>query len=226
MNYLLRFLDNSVAQKAVAAATGLGLVAFVIVHMLGNLQVFLGPDAMNSYAAKLQGLGALLWIARAGLLALIVTHIAMTIRVAFKNRAARSGRYAIARRQASTRSSRSMMLSGTIILIFVLFHLAHFTFGWIQPRLHELHDAAGRHDVYSMVTLGFENWAIALFYLVAMLFLFSHLSHAVFSAFQSLGASIGGKDTFMKKVARATAVVTILGFAAIPVAVLLGWFTR
>ena len=226
MKYILQTLDNTVAQKAVAAATGLGLIAFVLVHMLGNLQVFLGQDAINSYAVKLKSFGALLWVARVGLVALVVTHIAMTIRLSFRNRASRAGKYAVAKRHASTRSSRTMVLTGSVILAFVIFHLVHFTFGWVQPELYDLSDVQGRHDVYSMVTLGFQNWGITAFYLIAMLFLFSHLSHAAFSALQSLGLNIGGKDTVMKRVARAIAVATIVGFASVPLAALLGWFER
>lgn len=224
MNYLARFFDNTVAQKAVAAATGVGLIGFVVVHMLGNLQIFVGQDALNSYAEKLKSFGAILWIARIGLLSLIVLHIAITVRLSFRNRAARRGKYAVVNRQVSTASSRNMIISGSAILTFVIFHLIHFTFGWVQPDLAGLRDERGRHDVYSMVTLGFENWGIAVFYLVAMICLCSHLSHAIFSAFQSLGLSMVGKDTLLKRVARYVAVATVVGFASVPVAVLLGWF--
>lgn len=223
MQHVTRLLDNSVAQKAVAAATGIGLLAFVAVHMAGNLQAFLGQDALNAYAVKLKSLGPLLWIARLGLLALVAVHISMTVRLAFRNRAARHGRYMVAKRQASTRSSRTMIVSGTVILAFILFHLSHFTFGWIQPHLYELTDSQGRHDVYSMVTLAFQHWGIAFLYLIAMFFLFAHLSHAIFSAFQSLGLAIAGKDTSLKQIARVVAAVTILGFASVPVAALVGW---
>jgi succinate dehydrogenase / fumarate reductase cytochrome b subunit len=117
-----------------------------------------------------------------------------------------------------------MIISGAVILAFVVFHLSHFTFGWIQPELCRLTDAEGRHDVYSMVTLGFESWGISAFYVVGLLFLCSHLSHAAFSAFQTLGAGIGCKDTPVKRVAGCLALATVLGFASVPVAVLLGWF--
>ena len=226
MHGFIKLIDSSVFQKAVAAATGLGLVCFVIVHMLGNLQVFLGQDSINGYAVKLKNFGGLLWAARIVLLALIVLHIATTVRLNRRNRTARQGRYAVAGRQASTRSSRNMIVSGSVILAFIVFHLAHFTFGWIQPELYRLTDSQGRHDVYTMVTLGLESWAIAAFYLVALLFLCSHLSHAAFSAFQSLGANIGGKDTLFKPAARYVAVATIIGFASVPVAVLMGWFSK
>jgi len=224
MRLVLQLLDNSVAQKIVAALTGLGLIGFVIVHMLGNLQVFVGPEAINSYAVKLKDLGALLWIARIGLLALVVTHIAMTIRLAVRNRKLRGGRYALATHQASTKSSRSMALSGSLILAFIIFHLLHFTFGYIQPELYALSDAEGRHDVYSMVTLGFQNLGIAAIYLAAMFFLFSHLAHAMFSAWRTLGLKIGGNETVVRPIARVVAVLTVVGFASVPLASLLGWF--
>lgn len=224
MNPIFRLLDSTVGQKAIAAATGIGLIAFVISHLLGNLQMFLGQDAINGYAVMLKDLGALLWIARLGLLLLVALHIAITVRLTWRSRAAQNGRYSTARRQTSTVSSRYMIVSGSIILVFVVFHLLHFTFGWVQPDLHRLTDAHGRHDVYSMVTRGFQNWAVSGFYIVAMLFLCSHLTHAYFSPLQSLGVSIGGKDSIVKRLARYAAVVTVLGFISIPIAALLGWF--
>jgi len=223
MNTVIRFFDSSVGQKAVAAATGLGLIAFVVAHMLGNLQMFAGPNAINNYAVKLKSLGPLLWIARIGLLVLVVLHVALTVRLRLRNRAAIVGRYAVDKRQASTKSSRNMIVSGSIILAFVIFHLLHFTFGLIQPEAYQVTDPEGRHDVHSMVIAGFQNWGIAAFYVVSMLVLLSHLSHAFFSGLQSLGVNIGGKDTIMKNVARYAAVVVVFGFISIPVAVVFGW---
>jgi succinate dehydrogenase / fumarate reductase cytochrome b subunit len=224
MSSVLRLLDSTVGQKVIAAATGIGLIAFVISHLLGNLQMFLGQDAINGYAVMLKDLGALLWVARFGLLLLVSLHIAITVRLAWRSRAARNGRYANPTRQTSTVSSRYMIVSGSIILAFVVFHLLHFTFGWVQPDLHRLTDAEGRHDVYSMVAQGFHNWAVAGFYILAMLFLCSHLTHAFFSPWQSLGVNLGGKDSTVKRLARYAAVITVLGFISIPVAALLGWF--
>ena len=224
MTLILRLFHSSVGQKTVAAATGIGLIGFVVAHMVGNLQLFAGQDAINGYAEKLQSLGALLWTARIGLLLLVTLHIAMTVRLAWVNRTARNGRYRVTKHRASTRSSRYMIVSGTMILVFVVFHLCHFTFGWIQPELYRLTDSQGRHDVYSMITRGFDNRTIAGFYIVAMLFLCSHLSHAIFSPLQTLGVNIGGRDSVVKRVAQFAAVFTVLGFVSIPAAVLLGWF--
>lgn len=222
MHYLWKFLDSTVGQKVVTAATGIGLIGFVVAHLGGNLQIFAGPEAINAYALKLQKLGVLLWLARLGLLGLIVLHIAMTVRLAWRNRKAAAGRYAVKKRQSSTWHSRYMIVSGSVILAFVLFHLAHFTFGWIQPELHALKDAAGRHDVYTMVTVGFENWLIAGVYVVGLAFLASHLSHAMYSALQTLGLKIGGKDTVVRSIAKVAAIITIIGFLSIPLAVLAG----
>ncbi len=225
MTLLYKFLDSTVGQKAVAAASGVGLIVFVVAHMAGNLQLFAGQDALNSYAAKLKDLGPLLWMARIGLIVFFVLHIAITIRLQFRNRAARRQGYAMVKRQTSTRSSRYMAISGSVILAFVIFHLMHFTFGWIQPDLHHLQDAKGRHDVYTMVVTGFQNWGITAFYLVSLIFIASHLSHAMFSALRSLGASLGGKDERAKRWARVAALLTVGGFAIVPIAVLLGWFS-
>lgn len=224
MKPILKLLDSSIGQKVVAAATGIGLVAFVVAHMAGNLQLFLGPESLNKYAVKLKSLGALLWIARIGLVALIGLHIAMTIRARQMNKRAQASRYAVADYKASTWSSRHMALSGTVILAFVIFHLMHFTLGWIQPELYHLTDAKGRHDVYSMVVAGFQNWAIAAFYLVAMFFLFTHLQHATYSALQTLGLAHIGQDALRRRIAKGVAIATVLGFVSIPLSIVFGWF--
>ncbi len=225
MKALLALLDNTVGQKIITAATGLGLIAFVVGHLLGNLQMFLGPDAINNYAAQLKSLGPLLWVARIGLLALILLHISMTVRLALRNRRANPVTNRRIERHASTRSSRYMIISGSFILIFVIFHLLHFTMGVVQPAYADLTDADGRHDVYTMVVRGFQNWAIAGFYVVAMVMLLSHLTHATFSVFQTLGVLKIAQDSRAKTVAKAVALVLALGFISIPVAVLLRLIT-
>jgi len=160
-------LDSTVGQKVITAATGLGLVGFVVGHLLGNLQMFLGPEAINVYAYKLKSLGLLLWVSRIGLLGLIALHIAMTVRLAIRNHRASPVRNRHVVPRASTRSSRYRIVSGTVILEFVIFHLLHFMIGGIQPSFAELEDSAGRYDVYTVAVRGFENWAIAGFYIGA-----------------------------------------------------------
>ena len=155
-------------------------------------------------------------------MALIGLHIAMTVRLSLRNRRAAKIQNSRVVRRASSASSRSMIISGSVILAFVIFHLLHFTLGVIQPATASLEDSAGRHDVYTMVVHGFNNWGIAAFYIVAMLLLMSHLSHATFSVFQTLGIVPMSKDTQMKVAAKVVAIGLAIGFIAIPVAVMVG----
>ncbi|MEZ5393319.1 MAG: succinate dehydrogenase cytochrome b subunit [Bryobacterales bacterium] len=155
--------------------------------MAGNLQIFLGPDTFNHYAATLKGMPGLLWIARLVLLAALVLHVAGNMKLRGRNSAARPVAYADKKPLASTAYSRTMMVSGLILLAFIVYHLAHFTLGLLYPGFYSLTDAEGRHDVYSMVVLGFREPLVAIPYLIAMTLLFSHLAHGVASVFQSFG---------------------------------------
>lgn len=194
MSRFVRMFKTSVGCKALMALTGLALVGFIIMHCLGNLQIYKGQDAMNSYAAMLKGLGGLLWIARGGLLVIFLLHIIAGFKLNRMNGAARHERYqynSLAQTdplaQARVRAAMSMFYTGLLILLFVIYHLAHFTFGWINPDAFHGVDAEGRHDVYSMFILGFQNPFIAISYMLFMLVLGAHLIHGFSSAFQSLG---------------------------------------
>src|SRR5215475_1469758 len=146
-----RLWRSSLGKKYVMAITGFGLWIFVIVHMLGNLQIFLGPGKINAYAALLKSTPALLWSARAGLLLIATLHVVSATRLVLANRRARPMRYEFKKPAASTFANRTMWVSGLIILAFILFHLSHFTFGWVNPQFLRLEDAEGRHDVYGMM---------------------------------------------------------------------------
>jgi succinate dehydrogenase / fumarate reductase cytochrome b subunit len=169
---------SSVNAKMWMAITGSGLLLFVVVHMLGNLQIYLGQETLNSYAKKLKSLPLLLWTARLGLLALFTLHLDLAIRVTRHNHFARPQRYVINDPVETTLASRTMFSSGLVILAFVTYHLLHFTVGVTEPSIHKLVDPAGRHDVYSMVVLGFQNVYVSGAYIIAMIFLALHLSHA------------------------------------------------
>jgi succinate dehydrogenase / fumarate reductase cytochrome b subunit len=188
MNRWVRSLTSSVGLKFLMAATGAMLFGFVVAHLAGNLQVFGGPDLINSYAEKLKGLGPGLWVARLGLLGVFGVHLACAAALTRRNREARPVRYAVKRSIDSTEASRTMLASGAVVLLFVIYHLMHFTIGVvIRPDLHELVDDQGRHDVYSMMVVGFQQVPIALFYVLAMIGLGLHLSHGIGSIFQSSG---------------------------------------
>ena len=157
MNWLARGLSSSVGLKFVAAVTGLCLLLFVLGHLLGNLQVFLGPEALNAYAAKLQGLGPFLWVIRGGLLLVFALHVYAVLRLQIRNWRARPIGYRGLEPLESTLASRTMIWSGLTLFAFLAYHLLHFTFHATNPAHAGALDAQGRTDVYRMVVLGFQQ---------------------------------------------------------------------
>lgn len=212
---------STIGLKLLMAVTGLGMVGFVLIHMAGHLQMFQGKDAYNSYAAFMQGLGGIKWLARFGLLAVIAVHIACAVKLTARNVAARPNRYAALRAQCSTPWGRSMILSGWVVVAFLAFHLAHFT-GEVVLYDPSLHDALGRRDVYTNFVHSFENPLVTITYLLAVVAVSLHLSHAVSSMFRTIGLAEGRFKAPFEKVGPAVAVVTGLGFAIVPLACLLG----
>ena len=197
------YLGSSVGQKILVGTTGLLLVGFVLFHMIGNLKMFSGRESINKYAYFLKhDLGALILIARAGLLGLFVVHLFLAIRLKLRSKAARPIGYAKQNVAQANPASTTMIWTGLVTLAFVLFHLAHYTFGWIHQvsvdggttNYLELKDADGRHDVYAMVKAGFGQVWLSLIYLVCQLLLFVHLSHGIASSLQTLGL-VGKKFT-------------------------------
>jgi succinate dehydrogenase / fumarate reductase cytochrome b subunit len=215
MGALARFWRSTIGKKAVMAVTGTILVLFVIGHMAGNLQMFLGADVMNHYAAFLKSSMELLWLARLGLLAAAVLHIVSAYQLTMLNRAARPVAYAGREPQVSTLASRTMRVGGVVLALFIIYHLGHFTTGSFHP-------AFSHTGVYGNVIIGFSNPWVVLFYVVAMAFLGFHLFHGVWSAFRTLGVAKPSPAPLHRKVALAVAVVVWAGFTVIPVAVLLG----
>jgi len=218
-----RTASSSVNAKMWMAITGSGLLLFVVVHLLGNLQIYLGQESLNSYAKKLKGLPLLLWTARLGLLAVFTLHLGLAVRLNRRNRLARPQRYVIDDPVDTTFASRTMLSSGLVILAFVIYHLLHFTLGVTDPKNHKLVDQAGRHDVYSMVVLGFQNVYVSGAYIIAMTFLALHLSHASSSIFQTLGVSDRKTRKKLYLAGQALALVILIGNASIPISVMLGW---
>lgn len=222
---VVKALRASVGAKAVMAVTGLLLLLFVLAHMLGNLQVFLGPDALNGYAQKLQNLGGLLWVARIGLATILVLHVATAGRLTRLNRQARPVGYAALSPQVTSYAARTMVLSGFVILAFVAFHLLHFTLGVTHPGHFGHHDAQGRHDVYRLVVLGFQQAPVALLYVAAQALLALHISHGASSLFQSLGVTHPALRCVKDRAGPALALLIFVGNVSMPLACLLGWVT-
>jgi succinate dehydrogenase / fumarate reductase cytochrome b subunit len=211
----IRFYDSTIGKKAVMAVTGLILFAFLVAHMLGNLQIFIGKDVMDHYAATLHGNPPLLWTLRVVLIVSVLLHIWAWIQLAAIKREARPVAYVKRANVQASIGSRTMSLSGPVIAAFVIIHLLHFTTGTIHPGgFVELH-------AYENVVSGF-TLPFALLYIVVMLLVGTHLSHGIWSMFQSLGFSHPRYTPMIKKFAAVFSWILIGGFIAVPLSVVLG----
>jgi len=199
------------------ALTGLVLAGFVLGHMTGNLLMFKGPEAINTYAAWLHANKGLLWGARAVLIISVFAHIWVGIQLALENRASRDGGPAAEATRRATLASRTMPYSGVVILGFAVFHLLHYTF-----RTVALGGATFGDDVYKMLIAGFSNKPVSYFYIISMLLLCLHLSHGVSSVFQTLGLRNERWRARLDALALVYAWIIALGFISIPLAVLTG----
>lgn len=238
--YLRSLVESSVGSKVLVALTSIGLITFVIFHLIGNLKLLQGPEAINHYAYFLKhDLGVLIWIARAGLLAIFVLHIALAIRLKLRSVAARPTPYVYFRTVQAGISSRTMIWTGIVIGLFTLFHLAHFTFGWISEV--QVRDPASgrlewtnylnmkdskdplRHNVYEMMVAGFSNVPLAVTYVLAQVFLFIHLRHGIPSMFQTLGLKNARFRRPLDWFGLLLAIAILSGNCLIVLAVQLGW---
>lgn len=217
------FLWTSTGKKVLMAVSGLALFGFIIGHLLGNLQIFLGPEAVNRYAAFLKGTGELLWIARIGLLTMAVIHIWTAVSLTLENQAARPHGYAAKTYVKASYASRTMHVSGLIVLAYLVYHLLHFTLHRVHPEFSAFVDEQGRHDVYRMVVLSFQVPSIAWAYMIANALLGMHLSHGFYSLFQSLGLMNGELRRKMTGLAHAVGYGIALGYISIPLSIWLGW---
>jgi succinate dehydrogenase / fumarate reductase, cytochrome b subunit len=211
------FLASTIGRKVVMAGSGLVLFGFVVGHMLGNLQVYMGAEALNAYAVFLREFlhGAGIWIARAALLAAVALHIWAATSLTLDNRAARPVGYRQIRHRESTYASRTMVWSGPILLLFIAYHLMHFTFGNLHPDFR-----AG--DVYHNFVVGFRPWPVSLFYVLAMLALGLHLYHGVWSMLQTLGLSHPRFNALRHAFSGLATALVVAGNISFPLAVLTG----
>ncbi len=229
VNRCCSFLRSSIGKKTIVAITGLIMVGFVIAHLIGNLQIFLGPgDAthpaqINSYAKLLKDLGEFIWLARITLLLAVAAHIITTIQLTLENRAAKGDGYQHKASVQAKRSTKTMMWSGSYILCFIIFHLAHYTLFLVHPEFRQLHDAHGLHDVYAMLLIGFSNPFVSAFYILGMLLLCSHLSHGIGSLTQTLGIQTTKLRCCFQCGGRLLAILLAIGYLSIPIAILAGY---
>jgi succinate dehydrogenase / fumarate reductase cytochrome b subunit len=210
-----RFYESTIGKKAIMAVTGLILFGFLIAHMLGNLQIFLGPAVMNHYAETLHGNPPLLWSVRIVLLVSVVLHIWASVSLWSLKKEARPVAYVKHTSVSSSWASRSMMVSGPIVAAFVIFHLLHLTTGTIPLPFIPLH-------AFENLVTGFTVIPIAIAYIVAMVLIGFHLSHGIWSMFQSMGFSHPRYTPMIKTFAAIFSWILIAGFISVPIAVLTG----
>ncbi len=218
-------IGSSVGKKIFMAVSGLVLFGFVVGHLTGNLQIFLGQDKLNTYAQLLKDLPALTWTVRVIMFIFLAIHVWRGIQLYFENRFSRPIRYVINATVQAPLASRVMIFTGGGIFLYVVYHLLHYTFIVTNPQYVNLHDTLGRHDVYSMVVLSFRNGWISAVYLVAMASLCYHLSHAIPSFFQTLGLNNENAEPKLKALGWIVAILIFVGYSAIPSAVLTGIIT-
>lgn len=218
---------SSLGKKYLMALSGLVLIGFVFVHMAGNLQVLMGQEKINAYANALQSLPLpVLWGSRLFLLLAVVVHALTAYQLVRENRLARPKQNYIEVTQRAGLASLKMGLTGSILLIFIVFHLLHFTIRTIYPEYSDMMTTVGSpdskeiHDVYSMVLAGFKHTWISVFYVVAMFLLCGHLAHGVSSAFQSLGLRSENWQKKLDLAAKTYAWIIFIGFSVVPLLVL------
>ncbi len=216
MNTVLTFWRSTIGKKVVMGVTGLIGLGFVIGHMAGNLQVFSGAEKIDAYGALLQGpLHEIVLLARVVLVAAVILHVTAAYQLTMISRAARPVEYAVRRPQVSTLASKTLKWGGVLLLVFIVFHILHFTIGTVHPDFVE-----GR--IYRNIATGFAVKWVAAFYLVAMIALGMHLYHGAWSSMRTLGLSKQSAHPLKRYLPVAIAIVVSSGFAAIPLAFLLG----
>lgn len=214
MERALALYRSTIGKKVLMALSGVVLFGFLIGHMLGNLQYFLGPEVINAYGASLHESMLLLWGVRVVLLVSLVVHVAMTVQLVRRNAAARPNAYARKRTVAASLAARTMIISGPVIFVFVLFHIAHLTLGWrvVPPDF-----IPG--DMYTNLSTGFRVPWVAVFYVVCVGLVAMHVFHGAWSMFRTIGLVHPRYDRMVRVFATATAIAIGVGFASLPITI-------
>jgi succinate dehydrogenase / fumarate reductase cytochrome b subunit len=215
MTWILGILRSSIGRKAIMAVTGAILFAFVVGHMMGNMLLYLGPEALNAYGHRLHAMPSLLWLVRSGLMVAVGLHVLLGTLLTIGNWRARPTAYSAHRLLAATYASRTMIWGGLALALFVTYHIMHLTLGTVLPGF-----IAG--DVYHNVVTGFRNPLVAGVYILAVGALGLHLYHGAWSMLQSVGANHPRYNPLRKALATLAALVLFAGNVSFPLAVLAG----
>jgi succinate dehydrogenase / fumarate reductase cytochrome b subunit len=224
----MRLFSSMVGRKLIMAVSGLLMVIFTTVHLLGNLSLFSGPDVINAYADMLQGLGPLLWIVRAVMLSALCLHIYLGLHLTLENRASGRNRYAVSSSHSVTFAGRSMIWTGLVIGCYLVYHLIHFTLQLIYPEYSSARniDPSGRPDVHAMLAMNFRLFPVFGIYIFSLAAVGLHLSHGLQSMVQTLGLNSGKTLPVIIKLGVVAAAILFLGYAAIPAGIITGMAGR
>ncbi|MDB4875402.1 MAG: succinate dehydrogenase (or fumarate reductase) cytochrome b subunit, b558 family [Gemmatimonadetes bacterium] len=224
MNSLVAFYRSTIGKKILMAVSGLIGIGFVILHMAGNLQVFIGQNKINSYGAMLHGpLAEVTWLLRLVLIVAVIVHVLMAYQLTQRSAAARPIDYQHRSPQVSTLASRTMKWGGILLLVFIVVHILHFTTEAIDPAgWRGMTDSQGHRDVYGNIVASFRIWWVALFYIVAMLALGLHLYHGAWASVRTLGFAKPSPHPLHRRIALVVAAIVWLGFTLVPVGVIAG----
>jgi succinate dehydrogenase / fumarate reductase cytochrome b subunit len=214
----LSFGDTTVGKKALLAVSGAVLFGFVLQHMLGNLQVFLGPEVYNHYAESIKGNAALVWSVRGILLVALVVHVVLVLQLYARSLAARPVAYRVKKNIATSYAAATMKYSGPALLLYILFHLAHFTAPGLSLGDHQFSPL----DVYGNFVASFQLPWVTLLYVTANLLLGMHLFHGAYSLLQSLGLNHPRYNNRARLAARGFAILITAGNVIMPLSVLFG----
>ncbi|MEW5848744.1 MAG: succinate dehydrogenase cytochrome b subunit [Myxococcota bacterium] len=215
MNWALKYWNSSVGKKALMAITGIIGLGFTFVHMSGNLLVYAGRDALNAYAAALKATPPLLWGTRVVLLLAVLLHAICAIQLYSRRADARPVKYQRPGNIQSSLASRTMHFSAAFLVFFILYHLAHFTWGNAHPNFNKT-------DVYANVVSGFQVWYVSAFYILCMVALGMHLWHGSWSFLSSLGINHQKYNLAFRRLGKLIALAIVVGNISIPVSVLTG----
>ncbi len=220
MPRVLLLHQTSLGKKAIVAVTGVVMFGFLTGHMLGNLQVFRGPEALNHYAALLKATAPLLWGTRIVVLTSVIAHIYFSMMLAAQSGDARPTPYAKRENNTANLASMSMRLSGPTLGLFIVYHLLHLTLGFSPTGVHS------ETDVYANVMSSFSIWWLAAIYIVAQLMLGLHLFHGAWSFFQTLGLNHPRYNALRRYFAAGITLLIVGGNILIPSVILSGYRTQ
>jgi succinate dehydrogenase / fumarate reductase, cytochrome b subunit len=214
MSIAANFVQSSIGRKILMAVSGVMLFGFLVAHLIGNLLVYRGPEALNGYAAALRHLGGLLWAARLGLLVAVLVHIWAAVSLTLTSWKARPQGYRSPTYQEATYASRTMRWGGVVLFLFIVYHVMHLTLGTVHPAFTE--------DVYQNVISGFQVVPVSVFYILAMVALGFHLYHGLWSMLQTVGLNHPRFNGARKIFAVLFTLFIVIGNISIPVAILTG----